>query len=126
MLIVRFLVFHVFLAVFIFFLYMLIQKSFPGIIPHSIGVLGIIFMSLIHIAAGLYIMTLGDENPKKRIFKAVVIHSVKFIFSLFFVLSMLFIAKDNNYALGIMLASLFFIYMLVEIGMFLYAQKKHQ
>ena len=124
MIIIRFLVFHLFFVVLLFFVFFLIQKSYPDIIPQNNGIVGIVFMSVIHIGAGLYIMTLKDENPKKRIFKAIVIHSVKFIFSLFFVLSMLLIAKDDNYGLGIMLASLFFLYMLVEIGMFAYAQKQ--
>jgi len=83
-------------------------------------------MSLIHTAAGLYIIGLRSNNKKKRMFTAIAIHSTKFLLVIFFVLTLLSIEKENNYGLGIMLASQFLLYMISEIAAFLYVQKQRE
>jgi hypothetical protein len=124
MLTLRFVAFHVLFALLLFFVLLLIQKSYIGLLPQSYAILSIVFMSVLNVAAGLYTITLPEKDQKKRIFKAAVIHGIKFILSLFFVLTMLSMEDEKKYAFGIMLASLFLLYMFMEIGMFLYVQKQ--
>lgn len=87
--------------------------------------MSLVFMSLIHIISGFFMIGLGARNEKKRIITAIAIHSTKFILVIFFVLILLSIEK-NNYGLGIMLASLFLVYMISEILVFLYIQKQRE
>ena len=85
--------------------------------------LSIMFMSFVHIVSGLFIIKFHSGNGEKRIFAAIATHSVKFIAVVSFVLVLLSIEK-NNFALGILLASLFLLYLISEIILLLHLQKQ--
>ncbi|MFO7867950.1 MAG: hypothetical protein R6U95_01465 [Bacteroidales bacterium] len=90
----------------------------------SVGFYSIVFMAIIHFASGLGI-AYAHKNERKKILQSIFIHTSKFILSLAYVVTMLFIYSHVKFQLGIFLAILFLLYMIFEIGIIIYfsAQK---
>src|SRR5690606_9439467 len=110
----KFIVLHACILLVCVVFFFLVMHKVPHLLNFNLGMLSIMFMSFVHIVSGLLMLKFYFGNGKKHIFAAIATHSVKFIAVVSFVFVLLSIEK-NNFALGILLASLFLLYMISEI-----------